>query len=169
MFRYTPRYAISAQTRTLASPISARRLRDRGNGAPCAHAFFFTGNGKLSKQVMTSRASSIFFSCVAGSQAFNTFDGLTELENDRTSFASHRAICVCFFGVIDMQELMGSLLWAGRLEESPYHHLLSADLWTRVKEAVVVDGSRVSGLSRESILSVAFRVSVGFILHFLPR
>lgn len=71
-----------------------------------------------------------------------------------------------FFDAIDVQELMGSLLWAGRLEESPYSHLLSADLWTRVKEAVVVDGSRVSGLSRESILSVAFRVSVRFICTF---
>lgn len=90
------------------------------------------------------------------------FPGLAELEDYRTFSPSHPAICICFSDVIDMQELMGSLLWAGRLEESPYSHLLSADLWTRVKEAVVVDGSRVSGLSRESILSVAFRVSLGF-------
>lgn len=55
---------------------------------------------------------------------------------------------------------MGSLLWSGNLEASPYSHLLSVDLWARVKEAVAVDGSRVSGLSRESILSVAFRVSL---------
>ena len=53
---------------------------------------------------------------------------------------------------------MGSILWAGRLEESPYSHLLSVDLWAQVREAVIVDGSRVSGLSRESILAVAFRV-----------
>lgn len=53
---------------------------------------------------------------------------------------------------------MGSLLWSGNLESSPYSHLLSQELWTRVKESVAVDASRVSGLSRESILSVAFRV-----------
>ncbi|CAM9290288.1 unnamed protein product [Scytosiphon promiscuus] len=58
------------------------------------------------------------------------------------------------------QELMGSLLWSGNLEASPYRHLLSPGLWARVKEAVAVDGSRVSGLSRESILSVAFRAGV---------
>lgn len=53
---------------------------------------------------------------------------------------------------------MGSLLWAGRLEESPYQHLLSVDLWGQLRESLVVDGSRVSGLSRESVLAVAFRV-----------
>lgn len=54
---------------------------------------------------------------------------------------------------------MGSSLWAGRLEESPYQHLLSVDLWGQVRESLVADGSRVSNLSRESILAVAFRVS----------
>lgn len=59
------------------------------------------------------------------------------------------------------KELMGSLVFSGNLETSPYSHLLSSSLWARAKESVAVDGSRVSGLSRESILSVAFRVRDG--------
>lgn len=54
---------------------------------------------------------------------------------------------------------MGSLVWVGTLEASPYQHLLTADLWGQLRESLIVDGSRVSGLSRESILAVAFRVS----------
>eukprot|EP00752_Nemacystus_decipiens_P006278 g5661.t1 len=60
----------------------------------------------------------------------------------------------------EFQELMGSLVFSGNLETSPYSHLLSSSLWARAKESVAVDGSRVSGLSRESILSVAFRAGV---------
>lgn len=83
-----------------------------------------------------------------------------QLRREAMQFARERLAPLAEAHMREIQELMGSLLWAGRLEESPYHHLLSADLWTRVKEAVVVDGSRVSGLSRESILSVAFRAGV---------
>eukprot|EP00903_Cladosiphon_okamuranus_P020408 g18728.t1 len=60
----------------------------------------------------------------------------------------------------EFQELMGSLVFSGNLETSPYSHLLSPSLWARAKESVAVDGSRVSGLSRESVLSVAFRAGV---------
>ncbi|CAM9672472.1 unnamed protein product [Laminaria digitata] len=83
-----------------------------------------------------------------------------QLRREAMQFARDRLAPLAEAHMREIQELMGSLLWAGRLEESPYSHLLSADLWTRVKEAVVVDGSRVSGLSRESILSVAFRAGV---------
>ncbi|CAN0111228.1 unnamed protein product, partial [Ectocarpus sp. 8 AP-2014] len=75
-------------------------------------------------------------------------------------YARERVMPVAGGHMRELQELMGSLLWSGNLEASPYSHLLSQELWTRVKESVAVDASRVSGLSRESILSVAFRAGI---------
>ncbi|CAB1109474.1 unnamed protein product [Ectocarpus sp. CCAP 1310/34] len=75
-------------------------------------------------------------------------------------YARERVMPVAGGHMRELQELMGSLLWSGNLEASPYSHLLSQELWTRVKESVAVDASRISGLSRESILSVAFRAGI---------
>ena len=188
-FRYSRR-AVHAQSCPLISfTVSARRLRGVRDVASCARAFFLTAelltysccgvctwyrvagvllfqNFKYYPMLSSSIFSSNMWLQVGGISAFR---GPAIVEENPTSFPSHPTICFVFFDVVDPQELMGSLLWAGKLEVSPYSHLLSADLWTRVKEAVVVDGSRVSGLSRESVLSVAFRVSVGFILHSIFR
>ncbi|CAM9853679.1 unnamed protein product, partial [Phaeothamnion confervicola] len=60
----------------------------------------------------------------------------------------------------EIQQLMGCLLWAGRLERSPYAALLSEELWATACRAMAADGCRLAGLPRESGLAVAFRAGV---------
>ncbi|CAN0035384.1 unnamed protein product [Choristocarpus tenellus] len=55
------------------------------------------------------------------------------------------------------KELMGSVLWIGRLESSPYQHLLSDNLWSTAFHTLFADGCRVSGLPKESLLAVTFQ------------
>lgn len=56
----------------------------------------------------------------------------------------------------EVMQLMGTLLWAGKLEESPYAALLSDELWDTACDTLAKDGCRIAGLPRDSHLSVAF-------------
>lgn len=56
----------------------------------------------------------------------------------------------------DVMQLMGSLLWAGQLEQSPYAWLMGEDLWQNACTTLAADGCRLKGIPRESHLNVAF-------------
>ena len=56
----------------------------------------------------------------------------------------------------EVMELMSAMLWAGRIDASPYAWLVSDVLWDDACDTVTADGCRVVGLPRESHLGVAF-------------
>lgn len=58
-----------------------------------------------------------------------------------------------------VQALMGCLLYAGRLERSPYRALLGPSLWQDAMETLHRDGCRLLGLPSESPLSVCYRAA----------
>jgi E3 ubiquitin-protein transferase RMND5 len=59
-----------------------------------------------------------------------------------------------------VQALMGCLVYAGRLDRSPYSGLLSEALWREAADALYVDGCRLLDLPIESPLSVLFRAGL---------
>ena len=59
----------------------------------------------------------------------------------------------------EVQALMGCLLYAGRLERSPYRALLGPGLWQDAMETLHRDGCRLLGLPSESPLSVCYRAA----------
>lgn len=59
-----------------------------------------------------------------------------------------------------VRTLMGCLLYAGRLDRSPYQDLLSPELWEEAMEALHTEGCRLLGLPVESPLSVCYRASL---------
>ncbi|KAI4383468.1 hypothetical protein MLD38_009302 [Melastoma candidum] len=65
----------------------------------------------------------------------------------------------------EIQKLMGCLLWAGRLEQSPYPDVLSLANWDKLAEEVARQFCSLLGQSYESPLSVT--VSAGF--QVLPQ
>ncbi|CAN6169577.1 unnamed protein product [Urochloa humidicola] len=60
----------------------------------------------------------------------------------------------------EFQKLMACLLWAGRLDQSPYSELMSSAHWDKLAEELTHQFCSLLGQSRESPLSVA--VSAGF-------
>ncbi len=60
----------------------------------------------------------------------------------------------------EVRALMGCLLYAGRLETSPYRALLSDGMWSEAMEALHSDSCRLLGLPVESPLSVCYRASL---------
>jgi len=62
--------------------------------------------------------------------------------------------------VEQVRTLMGCLLYAGRLDRSPYQDLLSPELWEEAMEALHTEGCRLLGLPVESPLSVCYRASL---------
>jgi hypothetical protein len=62
--------------------------------------------------------------------------------------------------VEQVRTLMGCLLYAGRLDRSPYQDLLSRELWEEAMEALHTEGCRLLGLPMESPLSVCYRASL---------
>ncbi|XP_062178845.1 protein RMD5 homolog [Phragmites australis] len=60
----------------------------------------------------------------------------------------------------EIPKLMGCILWAGRLEQSPYSEFLSSALWEKLAEDLTHQFCSILGQSSESPLSVA--VSAGF-------
>ena len=62
--------------------------------------------------------------------------------------------------LLQVQSLMGCLLYAGRLDKSPYSALLSEDLWREAVETLYVDGCRLLGLPVEGPLSICYRAGL---------
>lgn len=60
----------------------------------------------------------------------------------------------------EVRKLMGSLLYAGRLDRSPYKRYLAPRLWAEAMEALHTEGCRMLGLPVESSLSVCYRASL---------
>uniref|UniRef100_A0A1D1XIK9 Protein RMD5 A n=1 Tax=Anthurium amnicola TaxID=1678845 RepID=A0A1D1XIK9_9ARAE len=60
----------------------------------------------------------------------------------------------------EVQKLMVCLLWAGRLDRSPYVEFLSPTLWDSVAEELAQQFCRLLGQSHESPLSVAIAAGV---------
>lgn len=62
--------------------------------------------------------------------------------------------------VDQVRALMGCLLYAGRLDRSPYQDLLSSELREEAMEALHTEACRLLGLPVESPLSVCYRASL---------
>ncbi|CAA0839677.1 LisH/CRA/RING-U-box domains-containing protein [Striga hermonthica] len=60
----------------------------------------------------------------------------------------------------EIQKLMACLLWAGRLEQSPYPELLSSVQWDRVKDELAREFCNLIGQSYESPLGVTVAAGV---------
>ncbi|XP_021903790.1 protein RMD5 homolog A [Carica papaya] len=60
----------------------------------------------------------------------------------------------------EIQKLMASLLWAGRLDNSPYAELTSPSHWERLTEEVTQQFCSLMGQSYESPLSVAVAAGI---------
>ncbi|KAI3910000.1 hypothetical protein MKW98_013054 [Papaver atlanticum] len=60
----------------------------------------------------------------------------------------------------EIQKLMASILWAGRLDSSPYSEFLSPIHWEKLSEEVTEQFCSLIGQSRESPLSVAISAGV---------
>lgn len=60
----------------------------------------------------------------------------------------------------EVQKLMTSLLWAGKLESSPYSELLSASHWSKLAEELTLQFCNILGQSYESPLSVTIAAGV---------
>ncbi|XP_051140588.1 protein RMD5 homolog [Andrographis paniculata] len=60
----------------------------------------------------------------------------------------------------EVQKLMGCLLWAGRLDSSPYSELLSSVHWDKLSEELTRDFCNLLGQSYESPLSVTIAAGV---------
>ncbi|XP_057457691.1 protein RMD5 homolog [Lotus japonicus] len=62
--------------------------------------------------------------------------------------------------IADIQKLMGSLLWTGKLDSSPYHALLSPSNWDRLAEELKRQFCNLLGQSYNSPLSVTISAGV---------
>ncbi|KAI7989404.1 hypothetical protein LOK49_LG13G00666 [Camellia lanceoleosa] len=60
----------------------------------------------------------------------------------------------------EVQKLMACLLWAGRLDTSPYSELLSPSHWDKLVEKLTRQFCNILGQSCESPLSVTITVGV---------
>ncbi|XAR71430.1 hypothetical protein NMG60_11028682 [Bertholletia excelsa] len=60
----------------------------------------------------------------------------------------------------EVQKLMACLLWAGKLENSPYSELLSPTLWEKLAEDLTRQFCNILGQSYESLLSVTVAAGV---------
>ncbi|XP_068338145.1 protein RMD5 homolog [Pyrus communis] len=60
----------------------------------------------------------------------------------------------------EIQRLMGSLLWTGRLEYSPYSHLLSPAIWDKVTGELTRQFCNILGQSYKSPLSVTMGAGI---------
>ncbi|XP_054791625.1 protein RMD5 homolog isoform X2 [Prosopis cineraria] len=62
--------------------------------------------------------------------------------------------------MVDVQKLMGCLLWVGKLERSPYHALLSQSNWDRLAEELKREFCNLLGQSYNSPLNVTVAAGI---------
>ncbi|MQL98239.1 hypothetical protein Taro_030947 [Colocasia esculenta] len=88
-------------------------------------------------------------------EILQTGDRIKALKYARTNLASFASVHMA-----EVQKLMVCLLWAGRLDESPYAELLSPTLWENVADELAQQFCSFLGQSHESPLSVAIAAGV---------
>ncbi|CAM9897808.1 unnamed protein product [Discosporangium mesarthrocarpum] len=135
---------------------SALRNRDLGPAqSPCQ----FQGRWAEEQRSELSAISSTLIFQLARLRFISTLQSPgVERRKEAMLFAQECLAPMASTHMREIQELMGSLLWVGHLESSPYQHLLSDNLWSAAFHTLFTDGCRVAGLPKESLLAVTFQV-----------